>query len=197
MRHVLIAVILLVGLVLLWLRREPGVEVGDVDVIPPLAAEGALAESPLLEGADARDADADGTAADDTDRGADATPGASPTRVDAASSVMAGSDYPALLEPVYVREDPGSLLSIVAIDVTQTAAGDSQSQYFWRLELKNDAAAPARPDLVLEYLDAQGEVVDDDQLADLSLGAQSTQVFEGTSVVRGGTPVARLRVRQR
>lgn len=197
MGRLLLVLIVIGGLLVLLARRAPTEpEASGVDVVGTTATEGGDDGPALLQGRAPREEP------DPAPRDADVAEAPAPapegeTEVDAAASVTAGSDLEPLLEPVYVRVDPASPLSVLSIDVTQLAQGDGQASFFWRLELKNDATSATTPDLVLEYLDADGEVVDDAQVGDLSVAAQSTRVVEGTSRPRGTGTVRRLRVRQR
>lgn len=72
---------------------------------------------------------------------------------------------------------------IVDVDSRVTEANSSWSKYAWKLTIRNMTADALALEAVIEFLDADGFVVDDDREYNLMLGPNQEQTFTGYDLI--------------
>lgn len=75
------------------------------------------------------------------------------------------------------------LFEIVDVDSRVTEANSSWSKYAWKLTIRNMTADALALEAVIEFLDADGFVVDDDREYNLVLGPNQEQTFTGYDLI--------------
>jgi putative sterol carrier protein len=89
-----------------------------------------------------------------------------------------------------VRDDDLSMReqwSIVDLQTRVTEQNDTWWRYAWKLTIRNDGVGPATFDGTIQFLDADGFLVEDTNIFDLQVAAGATGVFTGAALVNADT----------
>lgn len=78
---------------------------------------------------------------------------------------------------------PPSPFKIEAIDTRATETNDVFARYAWKLSVSNSAGEPGEFNVRIEWQDADGFVIDEDEAYHLSLDAHETRTFTGYKLI--------------